>query len=118
MQPSGKTSRQGQCRKIRTIIYQRIYAKLRDRQITGIEELNKMIWVELEELNTRKINQKPSRKEIYEEYEQTHMLPLDVTQLMEIKKSRTCKVGKNYHVELTEDKTYYSVYPLIIPDKK
>ena len=91
------------------IIYQRIYAKLRDRQITGIEELNKMIWVELEELNTRKINQKPSRKEIYEEYEQTHMLPLDVTQLMEIKKSRTCKVGKNYHVELTEDKTYYSV---------
>lgn len=91
------------------IIYQRIYAKLRDRQITGIEELNKMIWVELEELNTRKINQKPSRKEIYEQYEQTHMLPLDVTQLMEIKKSRTCKVGKNYHVELTEDKTYYSV---------
>ena len=68
------------------IIYQRIYAKLRDRQITGIEELNKMIWVELEELNTKKINQKPSRKEIYEEYEQTHMLPLDVTQLMEIKK--------------------------------
>jgi transposase len=91
------------------IIYQRIYAKLRDRQITGIEELNKMIWVELEELNTRKINQKPSRKEIYEEYEQTHMLPLDVTQLMEIKKSRTCKVGKNYHVELTEDHTYYSI---------
>ena len=68
-----------------------------------------MIWVELEELNTRKINQKPSRKEIYEEYEQTHMLPLDVTQLMEIKKAERCKVGKNYHVELTEDKTYYSV---------
>jgi len=91
------------------IIYQRIYAKLRDSQITGIEELNKMIWVELEELNSRKINQKPSRKDIYEAYEQAHMLPLDVTQLMEIKKSRTCKVGKNYHVELTEDKTYYSV---------
>jgi transposase len=91
------------------IIYQRIYAKLRDRQITGIEELNKMIRVELEELNSRKINQKPSRKDIYEEYEKTHMLPLDVTQLMEIKKSRTCKVGKNYHVELTEDKTYYSI---------
>ena len=54
-----------------------------------------MIWVELEELNARKINQKPSRKEIYEQYEQTQMLPLDVTQLMEIKKSRTCKVGKN-----------------------
>ena len=48
------------------IIYQRIYAKLRDRQITGIEELNKMIWVELEELNTRKNQSKPSRKEIYE----------------------------------------------------
>ena len=37
------------------------------------------------------------------------MLPLDVTQLMEIKKAERAKVGKNYHVELTEDKTYYSV---------
>ena len=73
------------------IIYQRIYAKLRDRQITGIEELNKMIWVELEELNTRKNQSKPSRKEIYEGYEQTHMLPLDVTQLMEIKKAERSK---------------------------
>ena len=65
--PGGKTSRQGQCRKIRTNYLSTDLCKsYRDRQITGIEELNKMIWVELEELNTRKINQKPSRKEIYE----------------------------------------------------
>ena len=58
------------------IIYQRIYAKLRDRQITGIEELNKMIWVELEELNTEKSIRSHLERN-YEEYEQTHMLPLD-----------------------------------------
>ena len=56
------------------IIYQRIYAKLRDRQITGIEELNKMIWVELEELNTRKNQSEAiSKRNLWEE--QTHMLP-------------------------------------------
>ena len=33
-------------------------------KITGIEELNKMIWVELEELNTRKINQTISKRNL------------------------------------------------------
>ena len=36
-------------------------------------------------------NQSETISKIYEEYEQTHMLPLDVTQLMEIKKAERAK---------------------------
>lgn len=91
------------------IVYQRIYAKIRNRTIDSIAELNKIILKELDVLNARQINNKPSRQEIYEKHEAQYMLSLKVTKLMEIRKSRTCKVGQNYHVELTEDEYYYSV---------
>lgn len=91
------------------IVYQRIYAKIRNRVIGSLDELNGLIREALEELNNRKINNKPSRRELYEAQEAPYMLPLKVSKLMEVKKSRICKVGKNYHVELTEDKYHYSV---------
>lgn len=91
------------------IVYERVYAKIRDRRISGLEELNRLISHELEELNNRKIKDKPSRREIFNKEEATLMKDLEVSELLEIRKSRTCKVGKNYHIELTEDRHYYSV---------
>ena len=73
------------------IIYQRIYAKLRDRQITGIEELNKNMGGVRRTKYQKNQSRNHLEKEIYERYEQTHMLPLDVTQLMEIKKQNDAK---------------------------
>jgi transposase len=91
------------------IIYERIYAKLRDRKLSNLDDLNVAIQELLVELNDRQVNGKPSRRMVYEMEEEPYMLPLAVNQLMEIKKSRMGKVGKNYHIELTEDKTHYSV---------
>ena len=86
--PGGKTSRQGQCRKIRSPQELSIngLCKNRDRQITGIEELNKMIYgVRRTKYQKKSIRNHLEKK--FMRYEQTHMLPLDVTQLMEIKKT-------------------------------
>lgn len=91
------------------IIYERIYAKIRDRKLASIEELNELIWQELEHLNDRSIKGNPSRRELFNTLEAPHMKDLEVTELLEIRKSRLCKVGKNYHIELTEDKHHYSV---------
>jgi transposase len=90
------------------IVYQRIYAKIRNNEVRSIEELNVLIKRELDLLNGRIVNN-TSRRQKYETEESEKMLPLKVNQLMEIKKTRTGKVGKNYHIELTEDKVNYSV---------
>src|SRR5690606_36311056 len=47
------------------IIYERIYAKVRDRKLGSIEELNELIWQELEHLNERSIKGNPSRRELF-----------------------------------------------------
>jgi transposase len=92
------------------IVYARIYALIRDRTISGIEELNIIIREELEALNNREMKRnKMSRWEEFNLYEKPYMLELKVTKILEVKKSRVYKVGKNYHIQLTEDKHYYSV---------
>lgn len=93
-----------------TMIYQRIYAVLELQPVSSLDELNSVISKELAKLNDRKMDRNNmSRREEYEQMEKPFMLPLKVSKLMEVKKSRRGKVGKNYHIQLTEDKHYYSV---------
>lgn len=93
-----------------SLVYQRIYAVIEDKPLTSLEELNKLIAVELEYLNNRKMERNNmSRWEEYNTLEKQYMRALRVSQLMEVKKSRIGKVSKNYHIMLTEDKHYYSV---------
>jgi transposase len=93
-----------------TMIYQRIYAVIEHQPVTNLKELNDVIRKELDTLNHRKMDRNNmSRREEYEQMEKPFMLPLKVSKLMEVKKIRVGKVGKNYHVQLTEDKHYYSV---------
>ena len=93
-----------------TLVYQRIYAVIENRPLSSLRELNLLISKELEYLNHRKMDRNGmSRWEEYLELEQPCMLPLKVSKLMEVKRSRVGKVNKNYHIQLTEDKHYYSV---------
>lgn len=92
------------------MVYQRIYAKLDNHTVSTLKELNVVIKKELEELNNRKMERNnKSRWEEYHEMEKPEMLPLKVSKLFEVKKSRIGKVNRNYHIQLTEDKHYYSV---------
>jgi len=93
-----------------TLVYQRIYAVIENSPLANLTELNRLISKELEYLNHRKMERNNlSRWEEYLELEKSYMLPLKASKLMEVKKSRVGKVGRNYHISLTEDRHYYSV---------
>jgi transposase len=93
-----------------TMVYQRIYAVIENRPLSSLTELNHLISKELECLNHRKMDRNNmSRWEEYLELEKSSMLPLKASKLMEVKKSRVGKVGRNYHISHTEDRHYYSV---------
>lgn len=93
-----------------TLVYQRIYAVIENRPLVNLKELNHLIGRALEYLNNRKMDRNNmSRWEEYHQMEKSYMQPLKVSKLMEVKKSRVGKVSKNYHIQLTEDKHYYSV---------
>lgn len=96
------------------ILYRRIYAALRDRVFFSIDELNEAIW----ELLGRHI-QKRMRQ--YEVTRQERFLAIDKPRLnplpplpFEIKCYAEYTVQNNSHIQLGQDKRYYSVpYRLI-----
>ena len=92
-----------------TIIYQRIYAPLRDEIFHSIGQLNEAIIEELEVHNNEPYQQRPGcRNSEFTSYEYPLMkdLPPD---LFEIKKSTQSKIRRDYHVFIWEEKNYYSV---------
>ena len=91
------------------IVYQRIYAPLRDKTFFTLQALNRAIKEKLEELNNRPMQMyKTSRWEMFHEIEKEALLPLPVEDY-NIRHFAKLKVGFNYHIYLTEDKHYYSV---------
>lgn len=91
------------------IVYQRIYAPLRDRVFHSLEELNRAIGEKLEELNNRTMRQYAmSRWELFRETESDALMPLPLDEYV-IRHYARCKVQFNYHVYLKEDRHYYSV---------
>ena len=91
------------------IIYQRIYAALRDRIFYSLEELNQAIRELLEEHNNKKFQRmKCSRRVLFEEIEKSELRALPLTKYP-FKNFKELKVQYNYHIELREDKHYYSV---------
>jgi len=91
------------------IVYQRIFAPLRDQIFYTIEELNTSIKKELVSLNDRNIQKlKVSRRELFEQIER-HELGTLPNRKFTLRKITTATVQLNYHVYLTEDKRYYSV---------
>lgn len=91
------------------IIYTRIYAPLRDRVFTSIEELNDAIMDLLEDHNNLPLQgRQESRNEIFNAEELPCLQPLPLDR-WELKEYLSVKVMKNSHVQLHRDRHYYSV---------
>lgn len=91
------------------IAYNHIYAPLRHITFYSLEELNAAILEKLEILNSRKYKGSPySRKELYQEREQSCMIELP-TEPFKLKKVVQATVQRNYHIQLSENHHYYSV---------
>jgi len=91
------------------LVYQRIYTPLRGKSFRSLEELNAAIRGLVEQHNNRSLQRlNISRRELFERTERAalRLLPLEPFALKDI---QLATVGANYHVELREDRHYYSV---------
>ena len=91
------------------LVYQRIYAPLRNRIFYSLEELNEAMWDLLEQHNNTPFQRlKTSRRELFDNIEKQVLKPLPKERYA-IKQCKELTVQFNYHVELREDRHYYSV---------
>ncbi|HMR89335.1 MAG TPA: IS21 family transposase [Saprospiraceae bacterium] len=92
-----------------SIVYNQIYAPLRDDIFHSLDELNAAFRRQLDELNNKKMQGKPySRKERFERDEKPSLRPLPPS-MFEVTKETLAKVQRNYHVILGENSHQYSV---------
>ena len=91
------------------ILYNRVYAPLRNRVFHQLDELNAAILERVNAHNQLLFSGKEySRRTRFEAYEQEHLRPLPPNSY-QIKHHLVARVQKNCHVLLAEDKHYYSV---------
>ncbi len=91
------------------LVYQRIYAPLRNRTFYSLGELNEAIRDLLEKHNNIAFQRlKISRRELFEKVEQKALKPLPAERYP-MKTTKRVTVQFNYHAELREDLHYYSV---------
>ena len=91
------------------LVYQRIYTPLRNRVFYSLEELNEAIGGLLEEHNNKNFQRLDfSRRELFEQVEKSALKPLP-KERYPMKSTKWLTVGINYHVELRDDRHYYSV---------
>ena len=91
------------------LVYQRIYAPLRDKIFFSLEELNVHIVEQLKEHHQRSFQKKDySRYECFIKNEKILLQPLPPEKYI-IKHIAKAKVQKNYHITLGENWHHYSV---------
>lgn len=91
------------------LVYQRIYAPLRTYRYRTDEELGQRFREYLEEHNRAPLQKLArSRRELFESVERETLRPLPA-QAFTAHATKVLKVQINYHVELREDRHYYSV---------
>ena len=92
-----------------TLVYQRIFAPLRNMTFHSLRELNEAAWELLEKHNDTPFQKRDTtRKQLFNEIEKSELLPLPVARY-ELKRYQVSKIEFNHHVYLREDKHYYSV---------
>lgn len=90
------------------LIYNRVYAKLRNRHFFSLPELNKAIKEKTKGHNQTRMQQKGyCREECFLSEEKPLLQPLPKNDF-ELKYYKEYKVAKNNHIYLTQDKHYYS----------
>jgi transposase len=91
------------------LVYQRISVRLRGKVFFALVQINAAIRELLEEHNHRPFSRLPySRRELFDRVEKAALRPLPTEPFM-MKDTTYATVGINYHVELREDRHYYSV---------
>ena len=91
------------------LVYHRIYAPLRNRTFHSLDELNEAIWDLLEHHNNALFQRlKISRRGLFEKIEKPALKSLP-KETYAIKQCRELTAQFNYHIELREDRHYYSV---------
>ncbi len=91
------------------IIYTRIFAPLRNRVFTSLDELNEAIFELLEVHNSLPFQgREESRNDLFENIERAYLKPLP-QERWELKEYLQVKVMKNCYVQLHKDRHYYSV---------
>jgi transposase len=95
------------------LVYQRISCRLQGQVFFSLAELNAAVRELLEQHNGKAFDRLPySRRELFELVERAALRPLPSESFM-MKSTTMGTVGVNYHVELREDRHYYSVpHPL------
>ena len=92
------------------LMYERVYAPLRDQVFGSLVELNQAIKERLEAHNDRPMKKlQTSRRKIFEETERAKLKPLPATRYEFKRYQGRTTIQTNYHVFLKEDKHYYSV---------
>lgn len=91
------------------IVYTDVYAPIRNEIFTSITALNKAIRQQVDILNHRNYKKSGrSRFDLFEQHEQYPLNPLP-QQSFSLKRVVTLTVQRNYHVQLSETRKYYSV---------
>jgi len=91
------------------IIYTRLFAPLRNRRFYSLEELNRAFQKLLEKHNNAFFQRtRISRRSLFEDIEKDVLMPLP-GEKYEYRDFSHPRVQQNYHVELREDRHYYSV---------
>lgn len=91
------------------LIYNRIYAKLRNQTFLDLHSLNQAIMDKNREHTQTRMQQKPyTREELFLAEEKPMLRPLPIHPF-ELKYYRQLKVAHNNHIYLAQDKHYYSV---------
>ncbi len=90
------------------LIYQRIFAPLRNHTFFTIEDLNDAVWGKLDEHNNACFQKRETtRRDLFEQIEKQQLKPLPISRYI-LKEYQVSKVQYNYHIYLQQDKHYYS----------
>lgn len=90
-------------------VYRRVYAPLRNVQFFDITTLNRSIAEMVHKHNQTRMQLKPYCRQEYFLAEERHLLSPLPPERFEIKHYAEYKVAKNNHIQLCQDKHYYSV---------
>lgn len=91
------------------IVYAHVYAPLRNRDFTSLEQLNRAMQEQLVLLNNKPYKKTPYSRWYYFEQHECKSLKNLPPEPFTAKKVVTLTVQRNYHVQLSEDHRYYSV---------
>lgn len=91
------------------IVYNHIYGPLRHETFYSLQELNKAVLQKLHLLNDKAYKNSPHSRSYFFEQQEKQILKALPSEPYALKKVSTLTVQRNYHIQLSEDRHYYSI---------